>query len=685
MITANFQISIFKIKSRLLLITLSSVFINQSILCQVDSTDVNTEEIIYDLLQEPTTESDNEDIYLILEDLATNPVDLNSAVLSELQRVPGLTPFFSSLIIEHRKKFGAFFSVNELYLVEGLPKEIVAKTKPFLTVVNPEIKDETNNVSINKTTWDKLSENAKLNIRSRVINDLQVRRGFTENKFEGSRPKIYNRFMFKYGGYIESGLVTEKDAGEKSLNEFTSFHLALKNYGIIKTLVAGDYTLEFGQGLALWSPFALTKGTDAIYPVKRKAKMINPYKSTDENNFFRGAAVTAEYNAFMISSFYSNNFFDANIDSLTRAISSTPIDGFHRTESEISKKKSARETLYGARVDFIDPNENINAGILFYTSKFSNPFLQGSSFELGSDKIKYYSFYYDLYLGRINVFGESSYDGRSVASLASASFSFDKNFSFITLIRSYPRNYRNIHSFAFGENSGATQNEFGIYTGFQWKTLLGEINFYFDQFKFPYATFETPLPSSGNELLLDFRSEPFNKIETNLRFKYEKKESAEKIENLTLLVPRLRQAVRGEIIYEVSSHLRFKSRVEFSNLEIDELNLSEQGIMVFQDVRFSPSKNLNFDARIMLFQTDSFSSAVYEYENDLQGILSNVALYGKGMRWYLMIKFKPIRIVSLSAKYSETYKPLEKILGSGFSKINNNVDNKLSVQVEINF
>lgn len=681
----EYQSTVFKFKTCFLFITLLFIFFNQYILSQTDSADANIEEIIYDLLQEPTTESDNEDIYGILEDLVTNPVDINSAELPELQRVPDLTQILSSLIIEHRKKFGMFFSVNELYLVEGLPKEIVEKVKPFLTVVNPDFTDDTNYNEITKTTLDRLSEDVKINIRSRMINDLQERRGFTENKFEGSRPKIYNRFLLKYGGLIDAGLVTEKDAGEKSLNEFTSFHFSLKNYGVIKTLAAGDYTLEFGQGLALWSPFALSKGADAIYPVKRKAKIINPYKSTNENNFFRGAAVSIAYDAFLISSFYSNNFFDANIDSVSRAILSTPIDGFHRTESEINKKRSARETLYGARVDFIDPNDNINTGILFYTSKFSNPFMQELPFDLGGNKFSYYSFYYNLYFGRINIFGESAFDGRSVASLASASFSFDKNFSFVTLIRNYPSNHRNIHSFAFGEHSGATQNEFGIYTGFQWGTFLGEINFYYDQFKFPYATFENPLPSIGNEFLFDLRSKPFHKIETNLRFKYEKKEVTEKIENLESLVPRLRRAIRGEIIYEVSKQLRLRSRLEFNSYVIDEIRINEKGFMAFQDVRLSPSQNLSVDCRIILFQTDSFNSAIYEYENDLQGILSNVALYGKGIRWYLIIKYKPVKFVSLSAKYSETYKPLEKILGSGFSEISNNVDNKVSFQAEINF
>ena len=118
---------------------------------------------------------------------------------------------------------------------------------------------------------------------------------------------------------------------------------------------------------------------------------------------------------------------------------------------------------------------------------------------------------------------------------------------------------------------------------------------------------------------------------------------------------------------------------------IEKISIKEQGLMAFQDIRFSPSQNLSIDGRIILFQTDSFNSAIYEYENDLMGILSNVALYGKGMRWYLLVKYKLVNFLSLSAKYSETYKPLEKNLGSGFSEINNNVDNKISFQAEINF
>ncbi len=678
--------SIINSQFSLYLLALLTILFNPKILSQIDSTQVQAEEFINEMLQEPITEGDNEDIYTILEELSLNPIDINSADLSEFQRIPGLTAFYASLIIEHRKKFGSFFSLSEINLIEGFPKDLIEKIKPFLMAVVGNYNEDLSQELTSENTFANILDNTKLNFRSRVMDDLQERRGFSENKYEGSRPKIYNRVLIKYNNLIEAGLVAEKDAGEKSLNEFTSFHAALKNYDFIKTFVLGDYTLEFGQGLALWSPFAFSKGADAIYPLKRKGKPVNPYKSTNENNFFRGAASSIRLNNFfMVSSFYSNNFFDANIDSISRSILSMPIDGFHRTETEIRKRKSAREIMYGGRIDYRNESENINVGVLYYSSKFSNSFLAESPFDLSGDKFNYYSVYYDLYFGKINLFGESAFDERSVASLMGASLSFDKNFAFITSVRSYPRNYRNIHSYAFGEKSGNTQNEFGIYTGIQWRNLLGEMNFYFDQFKFPYATFENPVPTSGNEFLFDLRSKPIAKVETNLRFKYEKKEITKEIDNLESIVPQIRQALRGEVIFETSKQLRLRTRIEFNNYNIPKMYVNEIGMMVFQDVRFSPIQSISFDGRIILFQTDSFNSAIYGYENDLTGILSNVALYGKGIRWYLLIKYKPIRNMSLTAKYSETYKPLEKSLGSGFSEIKNNLDNRINIQVDIIF
>ena len=375
---------------------------------------------------------------------------------------------------------------------------------------------------------------------------------------------------------------------------------------------------------------------------------------------------------------------DANIDTLTGDIISTPIDGFHRTENEITKKHAAEEKLFGARIDY-EHKGFLRTGILFYQSEFSNNFLPSSVFDLEGRKFNYTSVYYDFYYNNINVFGEFAYNGTSVASINSFQFYIGRDFSFLTSVRSYPRNYISLHGYAFGERSGATTNEFGIYTGIKWRTPIGLINFYYDQFNFPFATFSNPLPSNGDEFLADIISKPLYQLETRIRYKYENKDITASIDNTKQLVKRLRQVVRFELIYNPTKRLRLRGRFEYNNYKVNQINALEDGYLFYQDVRFSPTNNFNFYARIIFFRTDSFNSAIYEYENDLTGVLTNSALFGEGIRWYLILRYKPMHLFTLSLKYSETYKPNEETLSSGLNEITGNVDNRIALQIDFRY
>lgn len=50
-----------------------------------------------------------------------------------------------------------------------------------------------------------------------------------------------------------------------------------------------------------------------------------------------------------------------------------------------------------------------------------------------------------------------------------------------------------------------------------------------------------------------------------------------------------------------------------------------------------------------------------------------------------MIEYDLFDFARISAKYSELYKPDEVLLSSGNSQINNNLDNRLTFQLDINF
>jgi len=645
---------------------------------QTDSSYLETEEILEDILQEPIGETDDSDIYDQLEQMLLNPIDLNTATVDELTRIPEVDITTAKLIVDHRSKYGKFFSVNELNSVQNLDRNLIKKITPFFYIEKAELVSEQEPYEIGK-----VFSQSKLFLRSRFINRLQTEDGFNRNKFEGTKPRIYNRLIVKYGNNIQAGMLAEKDPGESNINEFSTYHIALNDFGFLYKAVLIDYLLEFGQGLTFWRPYAFSKGADAVYPIKRTDRIIVPFTSSTENNFFRGGAASVKLDNFIFSGFYSDNFFDANIDSVTGEITSTPEDGLHRTDSENSRRKSANEKMFGGRVDY-SPGNILNIGMVYYHSKISNPFLPSNVYDISGNEFNFTAAAYSISFNRFNLAGEFSYNGISVASVNILQIMINNDFTFITSIRNYPRNFYSLHGYGFGERSGSTSNEVGIYTGFKWRTPIGLINFYYDQFKFPYATFFDPNPSDGNEYLVDFLTKPIQKFELRLRFKYENKDVTETPDNTKQIVKRLRQAIRTEIIYSISNKIRLKGRFEYNSYRIDLTGSDEKGYLIFQDIRYTPSNNFNLYGRIIFFRTDSFNSAIYEYENNLTGVLTNIAMFDEGIRWYLMMRYRPIKIFTLSIKYAETYKPSEKSLGSGDSEIRGNIDNSLSLQLDLN-
>ncbi|MGE5797210.1 MAG: ComEA family DNA-binding protein [Ignavibacteria bacterium] len=657
---------------------------NSLTLAQWDSSYIDESQTLEDLIQESELESVNSAASDVIEDQINNPVDLNTAEIPELLSVPYIDLNTANKILGHRKKFGPFFSANEIYSIKEIAPETAAKILPFLTA-----KYDSKENKNAQDFFTGAAEDFNLKMRNRISKDLQTREAYKQNKFLGSGFKYYNRFLGDYNGKYQAGILTEKDPGEKSIDEFASFFIFIKNIGILKNIVAGDYNVEAGQGIALWSPYGFSKGSESVFPIKKNSKNIKPYKSSDENKFFRGAAAEIVWDNFSITAFYSKNKLDATIDPSFSAIKFIPVTGFHRTNYELSQRKTAEEILMGMKADCKfkfnsgEDEINLNTGALYYQSKFSNPFLAADVFDLKGSRFSSSSVYYDFYYRTINIFGEFAYNGISTASINGLIISVTKDFSFITSIRSYPRNFYSLHGSALAEGSG--RNEIGFYNGVRWKTKLGTINFYYDQFKFPYASYQLPLPAAGNEFLFSLHSKPFRKLETRVRIKHENKENAWTSNFSRIITGKIKKSLRIEMIYNVSKKIRFKERIEINNFILEDLNIDEQGILFFQDIRVMLFNQITFSGRITFFKTDSFNSAVYAYENDIQGMYSNSALYGEGVKWYFLFRFNPVKNIAFSCKYSELYKPREKSLYSGDEEITGNLDNRLSMQLDFNF
>ncbi len=62
------------------------------------------------------------------------PINLNTATSEELQQVPGIGPVTADKILQMRRSYGAFKSVDDLRAVRGIGPKRLEKMRKYLTV-----------------------------------------------------------------------------------------------------------------------------------------------------------------------------------------------------------------------------------------------------------------------------------------------------------------------------------------------------------------------------------------------------------------------------------------------------------------------------------------------------------------------------------------------------------------------
>jgi hypothetical protein len=666
-----------------------------------DTIDMTDDNAIEKIIESQTQDAEDSRLLDILKNLESNPVNLNTATQIDLERIPYINAVISKRIIDYRRKINNFKSISELKYIDGIDKDLYNNIKRFVIVKGSKFDFKRDNIgNVYNASPSTMFRNFSFQMRNRFTNDLQLSKGYIDTNYLGSKPKIYNRFrlQFKPGNYsIDAGFLSEKDAGEPKFFDYISGYIQFKSNTFLEKAILGDYTLEFGEGISLWSSLAFSKGSDAVMSVKKSASEIDAYTSVNEVQYYRGASAkfkySTSYGSYSLFGFYSYNTFDATVDSSQNELSTYYVDGYHRTQSEINRKDASKEKLFGGRLLFENPWSKF--GITYYKSNFDKSFKQDDVNDFSGDKSEALGFDYDIVIKNLNLFGEwaRSYNkaigGVSGLKILLFSKSFVTDLAF--LVRYYPADFMMIHSYGFGEKSDISKNEFGIYSGITIKVPgLVRLDAYYDQYKFPYKSYYVPVPAAGNDLLVYSEWKLSNTIKLFTKFKSENKEDVidaldEYGKDIKKIYTRSQKNYRFQFDYDVSKTFRIRSRVEYCFVDYMANRPSEKGLIIFSDFRIRPFKDISIDGRFIVFQTDSYDSRIYEYENELEGVVSNQGLYDKGYRWYFMIKYKPFNFVELSARYSETTYDGVKSIGSGNDEIMGDTKNRLSLQLEMKF
>jgi len=611
---------------------------------------------------EETSETDQDSrLYDYLEGKKHEQHEINEAGFFDLMSVPFMDISTANSIMLYRKNSGHIFSFAELYNIPGIDSSAVNNIIPFITI-DYRYADNNN-----------LPETG-IEFRSRFVQDLQERAGFINHHFAGNKAKLYQRARIKFNKRFVFGYTAEKDPGETSLTDFSSFYCSLINIEPVKQMILGDYTLDYGQGLALGGTTPSYISGNTFNGIAKTGNGISPYSGSYENKFFRGIASQFLYKGVGLDLFYSEKKFDAVLDTASGEISSIPLSGFHRTETEIKEKQLASVTTKGA--SFRYTSDFFSSGILYCSYSFGNPLVADISFEQNKKDFSVASVYYTINYNSIFFSGEAATAGGNTAFVNTLYATLHETVSFIFSLRNYSRNYFSF--FANGYGAGSTNDESGIYFGSRIKTEIGVFDLHFDSYKHS-QTRSYELPQNRKEFVINYTGKRFAPFGYSIRYINQSVETG----NSAFSDIQTKQRVRLRIEDVKSGYFCFNTSVNYCKYKLENSGINESGFAITQEALYAGLGNVVINGGLTFYSTDSYNSAISIYEKDLPGTLSNTALYKTGEKYYLLLQYLPATFIKLSLKYSENFKPKEAFISSGDNLIPGNIDNRIAFQIDM--
>jgi hypothetical protein len=660
------------------------------------------EDLIEDLASSLDENIDYTSLYDDLNYYLNDPLNLNTATIEDLEKLQILNDFQIKSLLDYIDKNRRMLSIYELQLVYGFSEQDIFNILPFVTITD--IKSDGSFKLKNALKYG----NNQIFLRSQKVLEEQV--GYSpisdsallaspNSRYLGNSYKIYAKYKYNYKNKIYAGFTAEKDYGEEFFTgsnkngfDYYSAHLQINDIGIIKTISLGDYQAKFGQGLLLWSDMGIGKTPDVLN-IRKKAQGLKKYSSTNENIFMRGVGTTIALKDIEISVFYSQKNIDANIsDSINNDISdvsSFQNSGFHSIPSEIIDEDAIGEQIVGGNISFNQSRFKLGITALNYQyaanlTKTINP---ENQFDFQGNQNSNLSIDYQFRFLDFNFFGEEAIsESGGKAFLNGMLINLAPQISLSALHRHYDRNYHSNYGNAFAESSG-NSNESGLYLGIEVHPIRHwKITGYFDNYKFQWIKSGVDAPSSGYDWFLQADYTPLRTLSMYLKIKNEEKQvNQNSSSGIDKLVSQRNLKIRFHLNSQVNEQLTLKSRIETSSF-FEGNEDTDYGYLVYQDVFYNFKKTpLSLNMRFAIFDTDSYDSRIYAYENDILYAFSIPAYYSKGTRTYLNLKYSISDFIDIWLRYSQTYYSNLDVISSGLTQINGNTKSEIKAQVRIRF
>lgn len=672
---------------------LTMIFLIFQLVAKAQESDPRTmiEAILEAQLDNIDEETDAALIIEDLEDLLENPININATNAVELSKLYLLNPLQINRLLEYIKNYGPAYSIFELTTIEGFSPDLLQKMAPFIEFGQPNEKQV--------PLKDQLKY-GRHELLLRSLGTLQKARGYKSTEegrspYEGNRFRYYSRYRYKVGEKLSAGFTNEKDPGEaffrgsnKNGFDYYSGHISFKVNNTLEEIIVGDFILRAGQGLAIWQGYTMGKSVNVL-AISKTGQGIRTYTSVDENAFFRGAATSLRFGKSKVIFYYSQKKSDGNIEineSGEAYFTSLQTSGYHRTDNEIADEKSVKTHDAGALLSFTFENFKIGTNIIY--QQFDKPLIRSpqayNKFRFSGSENYTGSIDYLFNKGKYLLLGEVALSkSKGFAVVQGAVARLNDQISFVAHFRHFDKNYHALWGNAFSEGT-SVNNESGLYIGT--KLLPAKyvtLSAYSDLYRSNWTTFSTFGPSQGWDILAQADVRLSQKYNFYIRYKNEEKDQKFKSAIQYTNLPEQTQKVRLHFNARLSEQLNSRTRFEYAYYKHAE---SENGYMLYQDFQYTPVKlPLNLSARLAWFNTESYNSRIYAYENDLLYTFSVPAYYGKGIRTYLNAKYTISKQLECWLKLANTRWTDRETISSGYNEINGKCKTELKIQLRLKF
>jgi hypothetical protein len=609
----------------------------------------------------------------LLENYRSHRLDINSCTREEIASLHLISALQVEALISHRENFGNYLDMLELQSLPGFDRETIEKILPYIEC-RKSASAELRKIKSKPEQQLALFYQQPLQRSAGFLNQND---GNSANDFLGPDFRTSLRYRFKKGNKISFGLNAEKDIGEpffyKKTNgfDFYSAYLFIKDIGLIRQLAIGDYQLNFGQGLAVGSGFAISKSIEVLQ-VRRYSSGIKPYRSMNETGFFRGAAAeigTQKLSVFIYGSLKRTDgnkwVTDTLIFDEARYYAGITT-GYHRTVKEIALKNTSLEKTAGTYLQASHKGFHAGAGAVYH--------------DLGSSSVTVHSDI-SFELRNFNFFSEGAVmTGGGRAFLAGLMGSLHKDCDIVLLYRNYNGAYKSTLSNAF--SNASPNNEKGLFIGLNLK-LAKALSFssYADIYSSPLPKYRLSGPSAGKDFTSALQYTVRKNFLLELRFRLvtgQVNTSSELHYTVNFPIDQERSICRFEASYKLNDEIKLRTRFE-QTLWKSETGMNESGNMAFQDIIFQPNKKWGLILRYTFFRVDGGNARIYAFENDMPYSFDIIQLSGIGSEFYGMLDYKITRKCTLWLRYSGLYYRDKESRGSGLDEIQGNKKETLKI------